>query len=90
MITKYKLQLEIVIDEMLEERVKRAARRAYVERGIASEGSGEEAREISAEEFIDDVQKALIELVEDNSQLSATGVEIRTIRCDAGVPIRAA
>jgi len=90
MYNKYELQLEILVSERSEERVIQIARRVYSERGGATEGSGQSACQISAEEFIDGVQDALIELLEGNSRLQDAGIEIHSIKCSSGEPIRAA
>jgi hypothetical protein len=87
--SKYRLQLELIVSKASEGRLIQAARRAYSDRGAAREISGESERRISAEEFIDGVQNALLELVEDNSLLRNTGVEVRAINCSVGEPIQA-
>jgi len=90
MYSKYTLELEIVVDRGAEERVIQTARRVYSEHGPVKERSDEAERQISAEEFIDGLQDALLELVEYNPNLRDAGVEIRALRCSVGEPIRVA
>ena len=88
--SKYTMRLELIVSTAAERRLVLAARRAYSERGAARLGSSQSAREISAEEFIDGIQNALIELVEGNMRLQDAGLEVRAVSCSAGEPIEAA
>lgn len=87
--TKYTLQMEVLIEDASEDRLIQAARRVYSDRGAAQESAGKAMRQVSAEEFIDGVQNALLELVEGNKELRDTGVEIRAVRCSVGEAVGA-
>ena len=88
--SKYSVKLELIVSKSSENRLIQTAREIYSERGAAIEGSAELARQISAEEFIDGIQNALLELVESNRPLRDAGVEVRAVTCSVGEPIQAA
>jgi hypothetical protein len=81
---RYKVELELVLDEENEAKVIDAARRAYLESGeavqVSDDGDGS-LREPSAEEFIDDALRAVMELVEINPFFKELGVEVDGIIC---------
>ena len=85
-VTKYTLQMEVLVDNAYEEAVIQAARRVYSDRGGAQASSGNSTRHLSAEEFVDGIQNALLELLEGNRELRDAGVEIRAVRCSVGEP----
>jgi len=85
-VTKYMLQMEVLVDDASEEHLIQAARRLYSDRGGAQASSGKSMRNMSAEEFVDGIQNALLELVEGNRELRDAGAEVRAVRCSVGEP----
>jgi hypothetical protein len=78
---KYKLEIEIVVQEKNEARTIEFARECFRLHGGARElvdgkRGKEEMRDIQPEDFIDDVEAALMELLEQNPLLKKAGVEV--------------
>jgi hypothetical protein len=74
---KFKLEMTVIIRAKDEKRIIEAARKIYEERGPATTGDEGDDRVIPAAEFVDDIQGALIELVECNLRMN-------NIECCAG------
>jgi hypothetical protein len=81
---KYRIEIELLLDERAAAKAIELARDVYRQRGGARTVEDGVEREVSAEEFIDGMQQALLELVEGNLLLS--GIEISHENCTQLVP----
>jgi hypothetical protein len=78
---KYKLEIEVLVEQKDEQRTIEFARECFRKHGgarelISSKRGREEMRSIQPEEFIDDVESALLELLEENPLLKQARVEV--------------
>jgi hypothetical protein len=80
--SKFKLELDVVLDTDLAANVIEAARQCYAGDGTAPTVNQQgAARTISAEELIDGIEDALMELLERNPLLANTNVEVEGVAC---------
>ena len=63
---KYRIEIELLLDERAATRAIELARDVYRQRGGARTVENGVEREVSADEFIDGMEQALLELVEGN------------------------
>ena len=76
---KYRIEIELLLDERAATKAIELARDVYRQRGGARTVENSVEREVSADEFIDGMEQALLELVEGNLLLS--GIEIGHENC---------
>jgi hypothetical protein len=82
--SKFRLELDIVLDTDALPGVIEAARRQYeIEGAVAIVDEPEGVRALSAEEFIDEIEDALMELSKRNPLLANTNVEVERVACKA-------
>ena len=82
--SKFRLELDFVIDTAAEPNVIETARRhCAVEGAMATVAENGAERTLSAEEFIGEIEDALMELSERNPLLSNANVEIERVACRA-------
>src|SRR5688572_1027745 len=80
--SKFRLQLEVVLDTNVARDVIETARQCYAEDGTASTVNEQgDAQTIPAEVFIDGIEKALMELLERNPLLAKANVEVEGVAC---------
>jgi hypothetical protein len=80
--SKYRLELDVVLDTEVAPSVIEAARQHYAAEGaVATVDENGAARTLSAEEFIDEIEDALMELSERNPLLANANVEIERVAC---------
>jgi hypothetical protein len=84
MTAKYRIEIEFLLDERAATKAIELARDVYRQRGGARTVENGVEREVSADEFIDGMEQALLELVEGNLLLS--GVEIGHENCRQLMP----
>ncbi len=84
MTAKYRIEIELLLDEPAATRAIELARDVYRQRGGARTVENGVEREVSAHEFIDGMEQALLELVEGNLLLS--GIEIGHENCTKLMP----
>ncbi len=77
---RFTLQLDVVLDGKSEPELLEFARRVYTEQGGAVLNSDGTDR-VSAEEFIDGTEQALLELLECNPLLNVAGLEVERLSC---------
>ena len=75
MSTKYRIEIELLLDEGAASKAIELARDVYLHRGGAKTVENGITREVSRDEFIDSPEEALLELVEGNL-LRLPGIEI--------------
>jgi hypothetical protein len=78
---KYKLEIEVVVEEKDEPRAIEVARECFRSNGgarglLRGNRGGEEMSDIRPEEFINDVESALMELLEENPLFKRAGIEV--------------
>ncbi len=81
----YKLELEVTLDEVDEQKAIQVARDHYRATGGAKapvDNSGETWREISAEEAVPDAIEAIMELIGRDALSEQAGIEVVTVSCD--------
>ena len=81
---KYRIEIELLLDERAAAKAIELARDVYRQRGGARTVENGVEREVSADEFIDGMEQALLELVEGNLLLS--GIEIGHENCAQLMP----
>jgi hypothetical protein len=82
--SKFRLELDIVLDTDAVPGVIAAARRQYTAEGaVATVDKPEGVHALSAEEFIDEIEDALMELSERNPLLGNAKVEVERVACRA-------
>ena len=81
---KYRIEIEFLLDERAAAKAIELARDVYRQRGGARTVENGVEREMSADEFIDGMEQALLELVEGNLLLS--GIEIGHENCTQLMP----
>jgi len=80
--SKFRLELDVVLDSDLAPSVIEAARRQYAaEEAVATVDELQGARALPAEEFIDEIEDALMELSERNPLLANANVEVERVLC---------
>ncbi len=79
MTAKYRIEIELLLDERAATKAIELARDVYRQRGGARTVENSVEREVSADEFIDGMEQALLELVEGNLLLS--GIKIGHENC---------
>jgi len=80
--TKFRLVLDVVLDTDMAANVIQAARQHYEAEGsVDTVGENGSTRTLSADEFIDDVEDALMELAQHNPLLANANVEIERVAC---------
>jgi len=84
MTAKYRIETELSLDEGTAPKAIELARDVYRQRGGARTVAIGVEREVSADEFIDGMEQALLELVEGNLLLS--GIEIGHENCTQLMP----
>ncbi len=77
---KYRIEIELMLDESTATQALALARDIYLQRGGARTVEGSIEREMSADEFVDDIEQALLELVEGNL-LRLPGIVISHENC---------
>jgi len=85
MSAKYRIEIELLLNEGAASKAIELARDVYLRRGGASTVENGIAREVSQDEFIDSTEQALLELVEGNL-LRLTGIEIGHENCRLLLP----
>ena len=63
---KYRIEIELLLNESAATQALALARDIYLQRGGARTAESGIEREMSADEFVDDIEQALLELVEGN------------------------
>jgi hypothetical protein len=82
--SKFRLELDIVLDTDAVPDVIEAARRQYAAEGaVATVAENGAERTLSAEEFIGEIEDALMELSERNPLLANTNLEVERVVCRA-------
>ena len=80
--SKFRLVLDVVLDADMATNVIQAARRHYEAEGsVNTVGENGAARTLAADEFIDEIEDALMELAERNPLLINANVEIERVAC---------
>ena len=80
--SKFRLVLDVVLDTDMAANVIEAARQHYgAEGAVATVDENGAPRTLSAEEFIDEIEDALMELSERNPLLANANVEIERVAC---------
>jgi hypothetical protein len=80
--SKFRLELDVVLDTDMAANVIEAARQHYgAEGAVATVDENGAPRTLSAEEFIDEIEDALMELSERNPLLANANVEIERVAC---------
>lgn len=80
--SKFRLEMDVVLDTDFATNVIEAARRGYVGEGPPSSVSENGAAgTIPAEQFIDEIEDTLVELLERNPLLANTNVEVEGVGC---------
>jgi hypothetical protein len=80
MSAKYRIEIELLLDEAAASQAIGLARDVYLRRGGATTVENGIAREVSQNEFIDSTEQALLELLE-GSLLRLPGIEIGHENC---------
>jgi hypothetical protein len=82
MLLKFRLEMDVIIDEDSETAVIELARQHYRrEGGVTVPGRHGRPNRVKAEKFIDGIDQALLELLEHNPLLPEAGVEIERLWC---------
>jgi hypothetical protein len=80
--SKFRLELDVVLDSDMVPSVIRSARQLYsAEAGVGAVDENGAARTLSADEFIDEIKDALMELVQRNPLLTNASVEVERMGC---------
>src|SRR5436190_20124 len=85
MTAKYRIEIELLLDESAATRAMELARDVYRQRGGARTVENGVEREMSADEFIESAEEALLELVEGNL-LQLPGIAIGHENCRQLLP----
>ena len=80
MSAKYRIEIELLVNEGAASKAIELARDVYLRRGGATTLENGIAREVSQDEFIDSTEQALLELVE-GTLLRLPGIEIGHENC---------
>ena len=82
MLLKFRLEMDVIIDENSETAVIELARQHYRREGeVTARGRHGRPNRVKAEKFIDGVDQALLELLERNPLLPEAGVQIERLSC---------
>jgi hypothetical protein len=85
--SKFRLELDVVLDTDVAPSVIETARRYYAAEGaVATVDENGAERTLSAEEFIGEIEDALMELSERNPLLTDANVEVEHVACRAAEP----
>ena len=85
--SKFRLVLDVVLDTDTAANVIRTARQIYEADGsVDAGGENGTARTLPAEEFIDEIEDALMELIQRNPLLPGANVEIERLTCKSAAP----
>jgi hypothetical protein len=85
--SKFRLVLDVVLDTDMAVNVIQAARKHYESEGAAETGDENgAARTLSSDEFIDEIEDALMELAQHNPLLTNENVEIERVACKSAAP----
>ena len=80
--SKFRLELDVVLDADMAALVIQTARQHYsIEGGVDTVDENGVGRTLSADEFIDEIEDGLMELVQRNPLLTNTNVEIERMAC---------
>lgn len=80
--SKFRLELDVVLDTDMAPSVIQTARQYYsVEGGVDTVDENGSCRTLSADEFIDEIEDALMELAQRNLLLTNANVEIERVAC---------
>ena len=83
--SKFRLVLDVFLDTDMAANVIRTARQLYEADGsVDTGGDNGAARTLSADEFIDKIEDALMELIQRNPLLPGANVEIERVSCKSG------
>src|SRR5260370_36927722 len=83
--SKFRLVLDVVLDTDMAANVIQTVRQHYeAEACVDTVGANGAARTLSADEFINDIEDALIELAQRNPLLTNANVEIERVACRSG------
>lgn len=87
--SRFRLELDVVLDTDAAPSVIEAARQHYVAAGVVAtvEEHGS-SRTLSAKELIDEIEDALMELSEGNPLLADANVEVEGVVCRSAVTLR--
>jgi hypothetical protein len=83
--TRYRIEIEVSLDDNMKAEVINSARLIYAAHGGAHMIEGNK-RAIPAEKFIDDMEDALLELIESSFRSMLPDVEPDSFRCGVMVP----
>lgn len=87
--SKFRLELDVVIDTAAEPNVIETARRCYTAKGaVATVAENGAERTLSALKFIGEIEDALMELSEGDPLLATAKVEVERVACRASEPSR--
>jgi len=89
----FRVEIEVVVDGSIAEEAVHLARDQYGSTGYAFEpicDGSEVLREIPPEEYIADVESAIMELIIANPLLEKVGIEVIGVYCSEGEPADAA
>src|SRR5437016_2286271 len=82
MLLKFRLEMDVIIDQNSETAVIELARQHYQrEGGVTAPNRHGEQRRIPAEKFIEGIDQALLELLEHHPLLPEAGIEIERFSC---------
>jgi hypothetical protein len=80
--SKFRLELDVVLDTAMVPSVIQTAQQHYSVEGVVDTvDENGAARTISTDEFIDEIEDALMELVQGNPLLTNANVEIERVAC---------
>jgi hypothetical protein len=88
----FKIELEVVVDDVNEEQVIQLARDQYQSDGCASEpicDGSEVLREIPPDEGIPDLMSAIMELIGSQSLLAKADIDVSDVACRELIPVDA-
>src|SRR5713101_7857240 len=82
MLLKFRLEMDVIIDQDSETVVIELARRHYQhEGGVTTPDHHGKQRRVPAEQFIEGIDQALLELMGHHPLLSESGIEIERLSC---------
>jgi len=85
--SKFRLELDVVLDTDMATNVIESARRHYEAEGpVNTVGENGAARTLAPDEFIDEMEDALMELAQRNPLLTNANVEIERVSCKSAAP----
>jgi hypothetical protein len=90
MASKFRLEVEVVVEDDAATKTLEVARKHYVHRGGVKAYTGRRRTgQVPPEKFVSCIEEGLIELLEQNPLLEEAGVEIRRVSCStpAALPV---